>query len=482
MDKRKQFQLQLLSNKLLEYNTKLANLKIRQCELLNNTPLDTPVDASTSESETILSQQKSFLEARMQQYRNDLTRYRNEYTSLNHQIKLLPSQMETNKMLEQDIYNEEIQHITGRIQEAQEDFLDKLNSLEIEKLLLVEQIQELQHQLAISQENISSIQEQAHASRKNTILELQQKKQQKLALATILDELNKNKELYTNNTADITNQLNKLMKLKTDIINAYYANPSQQSISKNDIFLEIPLAKELVPENILRGESAELLNIIVSYLDKQILDARYQLSSISKKTSRLEKSITTATTDIKSKLNHSHSTSHSISHSTSHSTSISTSTMEIGNRTRIISYKDNYKNAKLEKTTLEAEIKILLAKLNSWDIEIIDNARQEYKILLNSLEDEKHRAQERLDIMTARITSEYEASHITLATRIVQLENELQETNTLLQQTNLELSGVLEEITRHKSTTQELNDLTIQITNVELAIQKIQTDITSLGC
>lgn len=76
------------------------------------------------------------------------------------------------------------------------------------------------------------------------------------------------------------------------------------------------------------------MNTIVSYLDKQIQDAKYQLSSISKKTTRLDKTITTTGNDLKTKQDTSSSS-----------------------REKVVSYKDNYKNAKLIKTSLESNLR-----------------------------------------------------------------------------------------------------------------------------
>ena len=455
MDKRKQFQLQLLSNKLAEYTTKLGNLKSKQSELVNSIQNVFTQNTLEDKNKHYLLEQKKILEARIQEYKNNLSNCRNEYTHLNHQTKLLPGQLETNKKQELAIYEEEIQNITGRTQEVKQAHLEQLASLEVEKSNLSTQIQDLQNQLAASNDNISSIQENAHAYRKNTILELQQKKQQKLTITTTLEELNKNKELYTTNSNTVSNQLDSLIELKTQIINTYYANPD----ANLENILNTPNARELLPNEIFDisadSNSSELLNGIISYLDKQIQDARYQLSSITKKTSRLDKTITTTANDLKSKL-------------------------DTGTRVKVVSYKDNYKSAKLVKTTLEAELGKLQAKLNSWDIEVIDSAKLEYKMTLDSLEAEKQRAKERLNIMTSRIINEYESDIITLASKIRQVENGLSETNNLLNQTSQELATLQEQITKNNSAEIEIDKINMQIANIELAIEKIQQDINSL--
>lgn len=242
MDKRQQFQLQLLSNKLAEYTTKLENLKTKQYELSNSIQ-NTPTQNTLEDANRIdLLEQKKVLEARIQDYKNYLSNCRSEYTSLNHHSKLLPGQLETNKKKELDIYQEEIQNITCRTQETHKDHLDKLVSLEVEKSNLSTQIQDLQNQLAESQYNISSIQENAHAYRKNTILELQQKKQQKITITNTLDELNKTKEFYNTNSTTVSGLLDSLIEFKTQIINTYYAN------SEN--ILNTPNAKDLLPKEL----------------------------------------------------------------------------------------------------------------------------------------------------------------------------------------------------------------------------------------
>lgn len=454
MDKRKQFQLQLLSTKLAEYTTKLVNLKSTQNELSNciqHVPLVIELDNHQG-----LLEQKNILEARIQEYKNNLTNHRNEYTLLNHNQKLLPGLLETNKKQELDIYNEEIQNIEGRIQEANLEHLDKLASLEVDKSDLSQQIQDLQNQLTLAQENVSSIQESAHAYRKNTIQELKQKKQEKITITATLNELNKAKDIYNTNITDVSTRLDNLIGLKTQLIDAHY-NSSNSTNLEN--ILNITNAREILPEELLNTtypNSTELLNAVISYLDKQIQDARYQLSSISKKANRLDKNISTTTSELKSK-------------------------QEPISREKIISYKDNYKNAKLVKTELEERLYKLQAKLDSWDIEVIDNVKLEYKMQIESLEAEKQRAKDRLDIMTSRIIQEHETNTITLANKIKQVEEEVIATNNLLKQTNQKLTTLLEEIAKNNSTQFELDKINSQIANVEIAIEKIQLDIASLS-
>ena len=448
MDKRKQFQLQILNNKLVEYTSKLETLKSKQRELSI-----TIQNSSGNNNILIPLENKKNLEARIQQYKTQLDNHRTEYTRLNHQLKLLPGQLESNKAQELAIYEEEIQNITGRKQEAYLEHLETLASLEIEKNNLSMQILDLQSQLSMAQDNISSIQENAHTFRKNTILELQQKKQQKLIINTTLEELNKNKELYTTNSSEASTRLENLITLKTDIINMYYANPEN--------ILQIPNTRELLPTEFIDTNTSqpinntELFNAIISYLDKQILETRYIISSISKKADRLDKTITATSNELKIKL-------------------------EPTSREKVISYKNNYKNAKLAKTSLEEELQRLQARFNSWEQEVVENVKLEYKMQVDSLEAEHQRASERLNIMTSRITSEYESNTISLANAIKQIENEITKTNNLLKQTNLELTTLLEDIARNNSTQLELDKINTQIANVELAIEKIQQDINSL--
>ena len=188
------------------------------------------------------------------------------------------------------------------------------------------------------------------------------------------------------------------------------------------------------------------------------LHTKYQLSSISKKTNRLDKTITTTANDLKTQQDTTYTS-----------------------RGKVISYKDNYKNAKLIKTTLEEQLWRLQARFNSWDIEIIGNANLEYKMTLDSLEADKLRAKERLDIMTSRIIDEHESNIQTLSGRIRQVENELTTTNNFLKQTNTELATLQEDIVKNNLSKIELDKINTQIANVEIAIDKIQLDISSLS-
>lgn len=468
MDKRKQFQLQLLVNKLAEYTTKLETLKSKQLELSNSIQNISTQNELADMNKLNLLEQKNILEARIQVYKNNLSNYRGEYAQLNHQQKLLPIQLDTHKKQELAIYEEEIHNITGRTQEATQEHLDKLALLEIEKCNLSNQILDLQSDLTAAQDNISNIQENAHAYRKNTILELQQKKQQKRDITITLEELNKNKELYITNFNEVSSRLDNLIELKTNIINTYYTNPKD--------ILQTTNARELLPKelfditmnsmtaNSMTANSmttnninpSEILNTIVAYLDKQIQDARYQLTSISKKNTRLEKSISTTASKLKTRL-------------------------ELTSREKVISYKNNYKNAKLEKINLEGKLNELQARLDSWESEILENVKLEYKTTLDSLDAEKQRAQERLNIMTSRIINDFESNMISLTNQIKHIENELNANNNILKQASQELATLQEQMHRNNLEQVELDKINIQITNVEQSIEKIQQDINSLS-
>lgn len=448
MDKRKQFQLQILTNKLSEYTSKLEILKSKQCELI------TIIQNSTANNNniSILLENKIILESKIQKYKNELVNFRSEYIKYVQQLKTLPELFESNKAQEQAIFDEEIYNITGKILKANQDHLEILTSLEVEKTNLSTQILDLQSQLATTQNNISSIQENAHSFRKNTLLELQQKKQQKLIINTTLEELNKNKEFYITSSSKASNYLESLITFKTNIINIYYTNP--------ETILLTPNATDLLPTELLNISQStnftKLFNTIIQYLDKQIQETKYIISNILKKADRLDKSIITTSNELNIKL-------------------------EPTSRKKVISYKNNYKNAKLEKTALEEELKTLQSKFDSWDTKVLYNATLEYKKILNSLEEEKQRACERLNIMISRITSEHESTSITLADKIKYIENEITNINNILKLTNLELTTVLKEISQNDSTKIELDKIHIQITNVEFAINNIQQDITSIN-
>jgi chromosome segregation ATPase len=380
--------------------------------------------------------------------------HRIKLAQLQNQIKLLPIQLEINKKQELDIYNEEIENINSRTQEAIQYHINKLIYLDVAKSQLAEQIQELQNKIAESQSNISRIQENAHAYRKNTLLELQKKKQQKVEITTVIDELNKTKDLYNTNQDEVSSRLNNLIEFKMQIINTYYSDPTN--------ILKTTNARDILSENILQMintsniNPGELLNIIISYIDQQIQDVKYQLSSISKKATRLDKNITITSDNLQANI-------------------------QPSSRLKTISYKDNYKNAKLQKTTLDSELSNLQSMMNSWNVEVIDKAKLEHNSLLDSLESEKQRAQERLNIMTYRLGVEYNSNNASLVDNIKLVETNIATTNNSLKATNEELALILREIANKKTKQTELEKINAKISNMELDIEKLKLDITSIS-
>ena len=463
MDKRNQFQIKHLTIKLTEYTNKLEQLKIKQKELIDSIDDLVVNNSIQNEHRQNLIEQKKSLEARIQIYKNDLNIYRSEFIQLNNDIQYLPIDLEKQQKQEQDIYDDEINNIIGRTQETEQLHNDKLKYLDIEKLKLLEEIKERQKQISLSNENISSIQEQSHSHRKNTILELQQKKQQKILITSTLDEFNKKKELYNNNTITISKKIENLIELKGQLIDIHYAN-SQMNITeyleyirKNTNVNELCSKDELFPmEEFNFNNPIELLNSLISNIEKQIQNAKYNLSSLGAKQIQMDKTINITIKNMKNE-------------------------MEPVSRTKVISFKDNYKLAKLEKTKLEENLSLLEARLNSWDVEVVNKTILDYKTALNILDEDKIRAKDRLMIMLSRINTEYTSTIKIKEDRIRQINRECANINANIKQMNQELIILEKEIKKQDSKRMELDELNKQIGNTELAIHKIKIDITSLS-
>jgi chromosome segregation ATPase len=456
MDKRKQFQVQILSGKLAEYTNKLETLKKERTQLLDTIQYEAK-DTTTEINKTAFLEKKGILESQIQNYKNNLARQRAEYTRLQHQIKSLPSQLETAKQQENDIYNEELFSIAGRSKEAEQQYLATLDSLKLEKLDLEAQIEVLQSQIQDCQYNITSIQESAHASRKNTIAELQQQKQQKVALATALDKLNETKNIYETHNQEIASRLDKLQSFKSSIINDYYNNSANATSSNITI---LATARDIIPEDLIASANNpnEIMNIVIAYLDKQIAEAQYQLSNISRKNARLDITIATTSSGLKNQ----------------------NQLVNPYRREKPASFKDNYKNAKEEKASLEAELYRLLEKKNSWNTVIIGGAECQYNAIMESLAAEELRAHQRLDIITSRLNQDHEANLLITNENIKHIERDLAITNKLILEAKQELAMLNDDIAKNNSTQLELDKIHNQISNLEVAIAKIQGDITSL--
>jgi hypothetical protein len=526
INKRNQFQLQLLTQKINENKLKLNQLTTSRYNLLHivqNNPnpeeqepildeqlstlestlqdvteismlevlhleeeaplLEVPKDETPQEKRLReLLEEKQLLENQSLEIKSNIAKCRSNHANTTNLIKLLPSKLAVGQQQEKDIYQEEIQNIQNKINEAEELHLAYLIQLEDEKNYLANDINEYQNRIISSNANITSIQEGAHGFRKNTIQQLQQRKQQKVEMQNMLDAHYQQCAIYTNTKNNIQDEINNLTTIKSNAINIFYSSDTSnlQSILDN-LNLQLPNTTTTLT-------TTEILNAIVAFIDNKVSINNAILANLSNKSQKLEKRLA-----IINNSNHNPNTNPNTNPNSNSNTNTSNNQTNNNSSTNIgvvgipkvranhPSYKQEFKTAKLERDELQKTLDALIIKYSNWDIEMVNTARINYQNLLDELEHDKQRAAERLEVMTTRLGVESENEMVNLKGKLKVIETNLVDASNKLQNNKKALNKVEQDIQVENAAQTEVNKLNGQIATLEDIIKKIQLDIDSLS-
>lgn len=439
-NRRNQFHLQILNQKLNEHNSKLATLTSARDNLFTNDALlQDSHYLDLQQQKNSLAEQKQILESQMLDIKNLISKTRSDHASVTNQIKLIPSRLHTAQQHENNIYTEDLQSIENKIQEANVLYQTRLDKLEIEKITLADTIQEYHEQISACNDTITTIQECAHGFRKNTIQELKEKKQQKVTYQAMLDDHNLQRSIYTTTINNIQAEIDALVLLKSQSIDAFYRDGN---ISGLAIVTEMA-----TPE--------EQLKTLVANIDEQIERKRNILANIANKSQKLERRLA----------------------------AIQGSAVDvtIGNRGNNLGYKHEFKLVKQERDQLQHVLDSLSNKLANWEVEMVGAARMEYQNILDELTSDRARATQRLVVISTRLANDYESQHIALQTKLSEIETVLASASSNLQKTKTQIAQVEADIKLLSWDMSELTKLNNQIATLEDTIVKIKIDIDSLS-
>lgn len=447
-DKRKQFQITVLTNKLNQYNTSLKELLDNKEQLCNDiSQVDT---LKYNYKRHILITEKSKLEVILEGYRKEYTELRtNQAITLNY-FKLLPATLASNLAAEQLVFEEECDTIDARIEEAKQLLSTEMQQQELDKLALQDAINDYTNQIAVANDTITQIQVGAHSFRKNTLAQLHSNKQQKKETLLQIDSLQTQSNTFDSHIAQLTTENIKLLELKTAFINSHY----NQQDNKN-ILAE--LGKYItVNENEMNEISAdEHINKLVAKIDAKIQSNTIQIESIKNKASR-------------NNIRNSHLIQNLLA------------SLQPRNREKVISYKDDYKMAKQDKTILEDTLAILQNKFNHWETDVIGTIETRYKDTIEQLQNDRIRAQERLDIMISRFNNSHQLECQQLEASIQSYANKIMDINTKIMEVNQEISKLAKQLDELDITQTKLEKLDARIKDIQTAISKIETDLATL--
>jgi hypothetical protein len=457
IDKRKQFQITVLTNKLNQYNTLLKELIESKDQLCNDqSQLDL---LKYNYNRHILNTEKDKLEAILEDYKNEYTTLRTSQSVTLNNFKLLPETLKSNLAAEKLVYEEEYDNINAIIEETKNILSIEMQKQEIDKLALEDAIIDYKNQITIATDNITQIQTSAHSFRKNTIAQLHTHKQLKKETLNKINSLQQSSSLFDSHINQLTIENNKLLEIKKTLINNHYQQEDNQFI----ILTDLTELSQYITVNIevTVNETDDIttnkyrINNLVTLIDSKIQDNIIRINSLKNKASR---------DNIRN----------------NNLIQILLGDLHLKNREKIISYKDSYKMAKQEKTILEDALEILQNKFNNWETEVIGAIQNRYKESMEQLKSDGLRAQERLDIMITRFNDSHQTECQQLEIAIKNYDNKLAEINIKIMKINLEIKNIVKQLDELNITQTKLEKIDARIKETQKAINIIETDLATL--
>ena len=320
----------------------------------------------------------------------------------------------------------------------------ELLQADLDKASLLDNIQFIESQLYLQNKIIVELQTISHTSRKETLASLQQKKQDKL---NTLQHINNNKEIeneFTNQIISLEANIQKLINLKTLIIDIEYNVSSDSGNGDiNSLYNEFNIDVNIpITEKIL-------------IIDTQIADCQNKLTILNNK---FNKSKNTNTARIQNILD----------------------TYNTTNRTKVLGYKDKYKIEKEKKNDLESILAIMKNKYDTYEEIIINNIKNKLDNSMIELDNDREKSIDRMNIMNIRILDEFNSENLRINKIISDNKNQLQVLRNSFDLNMKDISDIKLIIEEEDSINCELDRVNEQIKMYMSNIKQSESEIINL--
>ena len=394
MNKKIQYQVSKIQSNILQYNNILEKLNLEKLNL-GNKLITTKVEELDINNILEHRNKLSSLEAESKSIKQNISDTTKEISIANNLLLDTVTIRENKIKDEEQINKDELLRIEGEIIDNNTTHNSELLQADLDKASLLDNIQFVESQLDLQNKIIVELQTISHTSRKETLASLQQKKQDKL---NTLQHINNNKEIeneFTNQIVSLEANIQKLINLKTLIIDIEYnvSNGSSDSGSGNgDIYslynefnidVNIPITEKIL------------------IIDTQITDYQNKLTILNNK---FNKSKNTNTARIQNILN----------------------TYNTTNRIKVLGYKDKYKIEKEKKNELETILAIMKNKYDTYEEIIINNIKNKLDNSMIELDNDREKSIDRMNIMNIRILDEFNSENLRINKMISDNKNKLQ--------------------------------------------------------
>ena len=392
MNKKIQYQVSKIKSNILQYNNILEKLNLEKLNLENKL-ITTKVEELYINNILEHRNKLSSLEAESKSIKQNISNITKDISIANNLLLDTVTIRENKIKDEEQINKDELLRIEAEIIDNNTTHNAELLQASIDKISLLDNIQFVESQLDLQNKIIVELQTISHTSRKETLAFLQQKKQDKL---NTLQHINNNKEIeneFTNQIVSLEANIQKLINLKTLIIDIEYNVSNGNSDSGNgDIYslyndfnidVNIPITEKIL------------------IIDTQITDYQNKLTILNNK---FNKSKNTNTARIQNILD----------------------TYNTTNRIKVLGYKDKYKIEKEKKNELENILAIMKNKYDTYEEIIINNIKNKLDNSMIDLDNDREKSIDRMNIMNIRILDEFNSENLRINKMISDNKNQLQ--------------------------------------------------------
>ena len=392
MNKKIQYQVSKIKSNILQYNNILEKLNLEKLNLENKL-ITTKVEELDINNIVEHRNKLSSLEAESKSIKQNISNITKDISIANNLLLDTVTIRENKIKDEEQINKDELLRIEAEIIDNNITHNAELLQADLDKISLLDNIQFVESQLDLQNKIIVELQTISHTSRKETLAFLQQKKQDKL---NTLQHINNNKEIeneFTNQIVSLEANIQKLINLKTLIIDIEYNVSNGNSDSGNgDIYslyndfnidVNIPITEKIL------------------IIDTQITDYQNKLTILNNK---FNKSKNTNTARIQNILD----------------------TYNTTNRIKVLGYKDKYKIEKEKKNELENILAIMKNKYDTYEEIIINNIKNKLDNSMIELDNDREKSIDRMNIMNIRILDEFNSENLRINKMISDNKNQLQ--------------------------------------------------------
>jgi hypothetical protein len=438
MNKKVQYQINTIKDKIIKYNDTIQTLNNKRNSIITNdndtnTNNTNNIDDNNKIKEfqnlkTSLESEQQILKKNISNISNEIKQYENHLESLN-MIHI------NNINNEDDIYKEELSRIEEQKINIIEENKKKLELAYIDKQNLYNNIELIKNELDLQNYKISQIQIISHSTRKNILEDLHQIKKNKIINQQSINTCKDNEISFSNQITDLENSNNKIIDFKTNIINSNY-NIDTDNTKLLNYYNEYNIDINL------------FINEKISILDKMFNDNENKLKLIKLKCEKQKNRNNIIIKDI-------------------------IDTYNKTNRIKIIGYKDQFKIEKEIRNNFENILNNMSNDYNTFDDIIIGNINNNFINMNNELENDILRSYNRLNIMKNRIIDEFN----------IETENKkklIESNKHKLLELHNQFNNIIIELENIKTNTKNTNIIINEIKTIDNEIEKYESIILQM--